>query len=104
MLSLLALTAACSAGKKSVVQLLLTRGAMLSQPSSKGLTPFLSAVQAGYWDIAVILLRQGADIESVDNHGRSALMIAAAEGHQGLVNMLLTNSKLYDERARDCEV
>lgn len=90
-----ALTAACLNGRKTTVQLLLTRGAMLTQGNARGLTPLLSAVKAGYWDIAVILLRHGADIETTDSHGRSALMIAAAEGHVGLVEMLLTNSKSF---------
>ena len=92
-----ALTAACLHGKKKLVQLLLSRGAMLSQPNEKGFTPLLCAVKAGYWDIAVVLLREGADIECTDSHGRSALMIAAAEGHVGLVEMLLTNSKFIKE-------
>lgn len=49
-----------------------------------------------------MLLKQGADINVGDKLGRTALMLAAAEGHQSTVELLLAKGLASDLRRVHC--
>ncbi|XP_063285708.1 protein TANC1 isoform X2 [Pelobates fuscus] len=84
------LTAAAGRGKQEVCELLLERGAVLTQVNRRGISPLFCAVRQGHWQIARLLMQHGCDVNVSDKQGRTPLMVAACEGHCGTVEFLLS--------------
>ena len=103
-----ALLRAAQNGHLFVVELLLSQGANLHvnafDMSGEGGTPLIQAARNGYNEVLLALLRADSvidDIELMFHH--SALMVAALNGHEKTVGLLLNagaDPKLKDSSAR----
>jgi ankyrin repeat protein len=77
-------------GDTLFIALLLDAGANVELAHPDGATPLMSAALAGSAESVRLLLENGADSNAVDSfQHQSALMWAAAEGHGGVVDVLL---------------
>ena len=85
-------------GHEGIVDLLLARQASLGA-NPRGWTPLHYAAFAGHARIAGKFLNNGADVNSVTANGLSSLMLAAKNGHDDVVKVLL--SKKADTALRD---
>lgn len=76
-------------GDKAIVELLLTNGANVNQPTGDGSTPLMSACQQGHLAIVDLLLKHGTETNLSDNDGETPLFVAAGSGHKKIVALLL---------------
>ena len=69
----------------------LAQGGRVTMRNHQGFTPLLVAAQRGHTDICGLLLASGSDVNEVDSKIKlTALHYAAAEGHNVLVEALLS--------------
>ena len=85
------LHAAAAAGNKSMVELLLSRGALVDSIDNNRETPLQAAARRGYQAVATVLVEKGADVNAVTTSGRTPLHLAVAVRHKGMVDLLLAN-------------
>ncbi|PGH05438.1 hypothetical protein GX51_02962 [Blastomyces parvus] len=83
-----ALHVAAKHGHRDVVQYLLRNGAAINAQNQSGETALLWAARNGHKEIAELLLMGGADVVA-DKDGWTALNWAVVEGHIDLVKLLL---------------
>lgn len=62
-------------------------------PTDSFESPLTLAACGGHVDLALLLIDRGANIEEVNDEGYTPLMEAAREGHEEMVNVLLTKGK-----------
>ncbi|KAM6223722.1 ankyrin repeat domain-containing protein 27 [Rhynchocyon petersi] len=76
-------------GQASLIDLLVSRGAMVNATDYHGSTPLHLACQKGYQSVTLLLLhyRAGADIQ--DSSGDTPLHVACAHGHEDCVKALV---------------
>lgn len=84
-----ALHLACMFGRPAVVDLLVSRGAVLEATDQRGASPLHYAAQRGHQNALLLLLHAGADINATDGEQNTPLHLAALHGHAACVKALL---------------
>lgn len=91
---------AAAHGNVHVAERLIWKGADREAHSmAAGLTVWHFAAQAGDFELASLARRVGANADILDSFGRSPLMVAAASGHVGLVQEILSLGVDVNRRA-----
>ena len=85
-----ALHKAAAGGHKDVVQLLLSKGALVDAMDMRENTPLHLAASGGHTSIVELLLSKGASLEAKDTYGWTPLHRAAYGGHTRTVRLLLS--------------
>lgn len=78
---------------------LMRLGGDINKPNNFGISPFLAIVNAGYFEIVEFLVANGADINQAHQNQSSSdmasyftpLMVAAMNGHEEVVKLLIEN-------------
>lgn len=84
-----ALTAACSTGNAAIADALLIRGATPYSLNARQMSPLALAAKNGRTALVLRLLDSGADV--MGSGGKNPLILAAAEGHTDVIEMLLAH-------------
>lgn len=78
-------------GDPDVVKFLLAHGARIDAAENDGDLPIAHACEFGDLASAQMLLDAGADFSRVNQYGHTPLMLAAREGHDALVSLLISH-------------
>ena len=84
-----ALHTAAQQGHVSVIELLVSKGAMVDARNKEWETPLVKAALKGHEEAAICLLDHGADVNAKDRLGFTPLLCAAQVGHLPVVELLV---------------
>ena len=90
--NILALCASCTNGQPICTDILLRRGAKITVKNLQEIPPLHLAVSNGNWQVTELLLKSDDGVKSIDytdGKGCTALMMAAKEGHSGLIELII---------------
>ncbi|XP_077166705.1 ankyrin repeat domain-containing protein 27 isoform X2 [Paroedura picta] len=76
-------------GQASLIDLLVSKGAVVNATDYHGSTPLHLACQKGYQSVTLLLLHYKASTEIQDNNGNTALHLACTYGHEDCVKALV---------------
>ncbi|KAM9607844.1 ankyrin repeat domain-containing protein 27 isoform 2-T2 [Trichechus inunguis] len=76
-------------GQASLIDLLVSRGAVVNATDYHGSTPLHLACQKGYQSATLLLLHYKASADVQDNNGNTPLHLACAHGHEDCVKALV---------------
>ena len=74
----------------NVVELLLSKGANISDKDNDGWSSIILASRWGHLSVVELLLSKGANISDKHNNGRSSIILASSWGHVSVVELLLS--------------
>ena len=79
----------------------LAQGGRVAMKSPQGATPLLVAAQNGHSDICGLLLAHGSNVNEMDTETKSTVLhIAAARGHEAVVEALLSWGAIVDPQSQ----
>ncbi|XP_053126363.1 ankyrin repeat domain-containing protein 27 isoform X2 [Hemicordylus capensis] len=76
-------------GQASLIDLLVSKGAVVNATDYHGSTPLHLACQKGYQNVTLLLLHYKASTEVQDNNGNTPLHLACTYGHEDCVKALV---------------
>ncbi|XP_035868312.1 ankyrin repeat domain-containing protein 27 isoform X7 [Phyllostomus discolor] len=76
-------------GQASLIDLLVSRGAVVNATDYHGSTPLHLACQKGYQSVTLLLLHYKASADAQDNSGSTPLHLACTHGHEDCVKALV---------------
>ncbi|XP_045047891.1 ankyrin repeat domain-containing protein 27 isoform X9 [Desmodus rotundus] len=76
-------------GQASLIDLLVSRGAVVNAVDYHGSTPLHLACQKGYQSVTLLLLHYKASADAQDNSGSTPLHLACTQGHEDCVKALV---------------
>ncbi|XP_065392428.1 ankyrin repeat domain-containing protein 27 isoform X3 [Macaca fascicularis] len=76
-------------GQASLIDLLVSKGAVVNATDYHGATPLHLACQKGYQSVTLLLLHYKASAEVQDNNGNTPLHLACTYGHEDCVKALV---------------
>nr|XP_020037644.1 ankyrin repeat domain-containing protein 27 isoform X1 [Castor canadensis]XP_020037645.1 ankyrin repeat domain-containing protein 27 isoform X1 [Castor canadensis] len=76
-------------GQASLIDLLVSKGAVVNATDYHGSTPLHLACQKGYQSVTLLLLHHKASTDVQDNDGSTPLHLACARGHEDCVKALV---------------
>ncbi|XP_054856723.1 ankyrin repeat domain-containing protein 27 [Eublepharis macularius] len=76
-------------GQASLIDLLVSKGAVVNATDYHGSTPLHLACQKGYQNVTLLLLHYKASTEIQDNNGNTPLHLACTYGHEDCVKALV---------------
>lgn len=82
---------ACFAGRKSIVDMLLNRGALINAANMGDDTALHLAASHGNLDCVLLLLRNNADVNAVNEHGNTPLHYACFWNHLEIAESLISH-------------
>ncbi|MEJ1289013.1 ankyrin repeat domain 27 (VPS9 domain) [Cricetulus griseus] len=91
-------------GQASLIDFLVSKGAIVNATDYHGSTPLHLACQKGFQSVTLLLLHYKASTEVQDNNGNTPLHLACTHGHEDILSILEAHRLSSERRPRPSEV
>ncbi|XP_015352420.1 ankyrin repeat domain-containing protein 27 isoform X5 [Marmota marmota marmota] len=88
-------------GQASLIDLLVSKGAMVNATDYHGSTPLHLACQKGYQSVTLLLLHYKANAEVQDNNGNTPLHLACTYGHEDILSVMEAHHLSLERRPKE---
>uniref|UniRef100_A0A6I8PJN1 Ankyrin repeat domain 27 n=1 Tax=Ornithorhynchus anatinus TaxID=9258 RepID=A0A6I8PJN1_ORNAN len=90
-------------GQASLIDLLVSKGAVVNATDYHGSTPLHLACQKGFQNVTLLLLHYKANADVQDNNGNTPLHLACTYGHEDILSVMETNYQTFEKGHRSSE-
>ncbi|XP_060537592.1 ankyrin repeat domain-containing protein 27 isoform X2 [Pantherophis guttatus] len=84
-------------GQALLIDLLVSKGAVVTATDYHGSTPLHLACRKGYQNVTLLLLHYKSSTEAQDNNGNTALHLACTYGHEDIVSLMELNYLTFEK-------